>query len=228
MATPSEQEPSDVTRKSDLLFRVTSFLPQIHAANQKIDMQLKELPSLISKEISQSEKNDTTGATYPVEQMDRSLRRRRCRHAADVGFDSIPEVLSDIDSDNDDDTDTSSSSSSIGETVDHFDPKEGASERPLKKRMKCDQLHPTVVLDLHFNQDTDHPLFQLLCEKEENEEIGPIGAVTTTEPNDIVNEACLPATPPIWDLGRSGTKPPGSSRTPIISEVDNEKQYKMD
>jgi hypothetical protein len=156
--------------------------------------------------ISQSENNDTTGATYTVEQIDRSLRRRRCRHAAEVGSDSMPEVLSDIDSvdsDNDDDTDTSSSSSSIGKTVDHFDPKEGASERPLKKRMKCDQLHPTVVMNLHFNQDTDHPLFQLLCEKEENEEIGPIGAATTTEPNNIANEACLSATPPIWDLGRS-------------------------
>lgn len=138
--TATERVFAASSQTNDLLLRVSSFLPQIRAANCEALLEPIQ-PPLLYQENDESDKSEDESA---AESNDSTLIRE-----IDQGESPTrnPESLSKDESD----------------CVDDFESK------PSKKR-KLEGQNPTIVMDLHFNQDTEHPLFQLLCDEKDDVE----------------------------------------------------------
>ena len=118
--------------KSDLMSRLSSFLPQIRAAN--IDLAEVQDQSVL--------------------QIDQNLL---CNSDDEVDD-------NDTDSDDDEDENDSCIIEEKDEIVHISSP---------KKRIKCEETTKptTVVMDIHMNQDINHPLFQALVDKSSENDI---------------------------------------------------------
>jgi hypothetical protein len=114
--------------KSDLMSRLSSFLPQIRAAN--IDLAKAQDQSML--------------------QIDQNLL---CN-----SDDEVDDNDTDSDSDDDDDENDTCIIEEKDEIVHISSP---------QKRMKCEESTKptTIVMDIHMNQDINHPLFQALVDK---------------------------------------------------------------
>jgi hypothetical protein len=124
------------SQANDLLSRVSSFLPQIRAANSAILMVPRPPPLLYQEDGEDDETGDESDNESEVSHL---------IHEIDQGESPTQ---------NPNGLPVSNNKPITSETIE--------ARKPSKKR-KLEFQNPTIVMDLHFNQNVEHPLFQLLC-----------------------------------------------------------------
>jgi hypothetical protein len=186
----TERTSATSSQTNDLLSRVSSFLPQIQAANRAALMEPLPPPLLYQED----DENDGTGD----ESDDSPTQHSEFR--SETKGDINPKSLCSNGSGNSDDSEV---------------PK-------LSKKRKLEQENPTIVMDLHFNQDIEPPLFQFLCDEKEKVE-GDTSDITNHRNNHRSSSESSPTT---FDLLPAGamllTHDKGTRDHPLISVIDEE------
>jgi hypothetical protein len=140
------------SRTNELLSRVSSFLPQIREANRAALMEPQQSLLLYQEEADEdetkddeSDDNESSRFIYEIDHYNDSLTRRSDLRIETDG-EINPEAIS-------------------NDGSEKYDDDDNLGMRNDSKKRKSETQNPIIVMDLHFGQDTDHPLFRFLCEK---------------------------------------------------------------